>query len=122
MNTLRRSRRHFLGRAAASMAGLGLASLLDGVCRSPVSPASRAAADSLVPDDSFVRIPQRPSFAFATNLTNSSGAGEAAPILTDYCLTANLVTNKQYKAFVDGTGRTSLPRHWASGTYRAGKE
>ncbi|MBI3715699.1 MAG: SUMF1/EgtB/PvdO family nonheme iron enzyme [Betaproteobacteria bacterium] len=86
-----------------------------------VTRAGAGATTTSTPDTSFVLIPSNASFRFLADLGNTAGAGESAPVAAAYCLNRYLVSNAQYKTFVDATGRTSLPRHWNAGTYPGGK-
>jgi formylglycine-generating enzyme required for sulfatase activity len=65
-------------------------------------------------------VPANAAFVFGADVSNTSGAGEAAPITDAYWMGATLVTNAQYKLFTDTTARAT-PRHWSSGTYPTGK-
>ena len=89
------SRRRVLQLGIAGAVGAALPAAGCGEA-SPAAPSTYASSaitttgGSGMPDATFVRIPANPSFAFA------SGSG-AEPILTDYCLGVNLVTNDDYR-------------------------
>lgn len=69
--------------------------------------------------DRLVLIPARKDFVFARDLTNTTD-GEASPITADYYLSSTKVTNAEYKAFLDATGRKA-PNYWTNGMYPEGK-
>jgi formylglycine-generating enzyme required for sulfatase activity len=104
---LRRNLRLFLVLAVLTIALIPITS----------SPAS-AAEDS--PGNSFVYIPANPSFSFAVDLNNRS-PGEASPINSGYWLNKYLVTNSQYKQFLDATNSHRYPSYWSNGNYPDGK-
>ncbi|MBQ3074877.1 MAG: SUMF1/EgtB/PvdO family nonheme iron enzyme, partial [Clostridia bacterium] len=81
-----------------------------------VSSTEVAAKD--VPSD-FVLISAREDFAFRYDVTNKE-QGETSPILKDYYLSKYKVTNEEYKAFCDATGR-KVPNYWTGGSYPTGK-
>jgi formylglycine-generating enzyme required for sulfatase activity len=80
--------------------------------------ASCATEDS--PGSSFAYIPANPSFSFALDLNNKA-PGEAAPIYSAYWLCKNLVTNSEYKQFLDATNSKKYPSYWSNATYPEGK-
>lgn len=121
MDTIGCTRRSFLGRTMGTLAGIGMTPVIEGAVTGRRSWSEWAAAEGLIPDASFVPIPRNPSFTFAATLANRAGAGESAPIPEAYCLGINLVTNAEYRMFLDATGRTALPRYWSGGTYPSGK-
>ena len=69
--------------------------------------------------DRLVLIPAREDFVFARDRTNTTD-GEASPITEDYYLSSTKVTNAEYKAFLDATGRKA-PNYWTNGMYPEGK-
>lgn len=71
------------------------------------------------PDDSFVAVAANPTFKFGKGAKNT-GAGEKSAIEAPYAIGAYEVRNREYKEFVDATGRKELPKGWADGTYPAG--
>lgn len=78
-----------------------------------------ACASAETMPEGMVRIPARPGFTFAADLTNT-GAGEASPILQDYYISATKVTNAEYKRFIDATGHKA-PNYWTNAMYPDGK-
>jgi formylglycine-generating enzyme required for sulfatase activity len=73
-----------------------------------------------VPDGSYSIIPANPSFQFAVDLNNKA-PGETSAITSDYCLSKYLVTNAQFKQFLDATNSKKYPSYWSNGTYPEGK-
>ena len=71
------------------------------------------------PDDSFVAVAANPTFKFGKGAKNE-GAGEKEAIEAPYAIGVYEVRNREYKEFVDATGRKELPKGWADGTYPAG--
>ncbi len=71
------------------------------------------------PDDSFVAVAANPTFKFGKGAKNT-GAGEKSAIEAPYAIGVYEVRNREYKEFVDATGRKELPKGWADGTYPAG--
>ena len=71
------------------------------------------------PDDSFVAVAANPTFKFGKGAKNE-GAGEKEAIEASYAIGVYEVRNREYKEFVDATGRKELPKGWADGTYPAG--
>ena len=71
------------------------------------------------PDDSFVAVAANPTFKFGKGAKNT-GAGEKEAIEAPYAIGVYEVRNREYKEFVDATGRKELPKGWADGTYPAG--
>lgn len=53
-------------------------------------------------------------------LENMMRKGEAAPLKEDYYLCKYPVTNKEYQAFIDATGRQT-PAYWTEGKFPEGK-
>ncbi|MFE4969217.1 formylglycine-generating enzyme family protein [Streptomyces sp. NPDC056660] len=84
-----------------------------------------AAADvTSVAGQTLVAAPADPDFVFTADLSNTTGAGEAAPIDSPYWLGAYQVTNAQYQEFLaadPNAGRT-VPPYWDDGTVPTGKE
>nr|WP_143145006.1 formylglycine-generating enzyme family protein [Streptomyces humi] len=107
------SRRKLLGIAGA------------GATVSLIGAAPAAAADPVtVAGQTLVSAPADPDFVFTADLSDTTGAGEAAPIGSPYWLGAYQVSNAQYAAFLGtdaGTGHT-VPSYWDDGTVPAGKE
>jgi hypothetical protein len=75
----------------------------------------------ILPDSGFVRIPANNSFRFITDLTNTANSGESSPIASDYCLGKYLVTNEQFKTYLNATGGKAYPGYWSGGTFPEGK-
>lgn len=73
-----------------------------------------------VPNSDFVAIPANPSFRFAVDLNNKA-PGESSPIESNYYLSKYLVTNYQYKQFLDSTNSKKYPNYWSNGNYPEGK-
>lgn len=71
------------------------------------------------PDDTFVAVAANPNFKFGKGAKNE-GVGEKAAIEAPYAIGVYEVRNREYKEFVDATGRKELPKGWADGTYPAG--
>ena len=71
------------------------------------------------PDDSFVAVAANPTFKFGKGAKNT-GVGEKSAIEAPYAIGVYEVRNREYKEFVDATGRKELPKGWADGTYPAG--
>ena len=71
------------------------------------------------PDDSFVAVAANPNFKFGKGAKNT-GAGEKEAVEANYAIGVYEVRNREYKEFVDATGRKELPKGWADGTYPAG--
>ena len=71
------------------------------------------------PDDSFVAVAANPTFKFGKGAKNT-GAGEKEAIEAPYAIGVYEVRNREYKEFVDATGRKELPKGWADGTYPVG--
>jgi len=70
---------------------------------------------------SLVAVPANGSFAFATDVTNKSGAGEASAIAADYWMGQHLVTNARYQEYLSAVPGTSAPSYWSDGSYPSGK-
>ena len=83
----------------------------------PATSASPLQASS----QSLVAVPANNSFAFATDVTNRSGAGESSAIAADYWMGQHLVTNAQYKEYLGAVSGKSAPNYWSDGTYPSGK-
>ena len=71
------------------------------------------------PDETFVAVAANPTFKFGKGAKNT-GAGEKSAIDAGYAIGVYEVRNREYKEFVDATGRKELPKGWADGTYPAG--
>ncbi len=71
------------------------------------------------PDDTFVAVAANPTFKFGKGAKNE-GVGEKSAIDAGYAIGVYEVRNREYKEFVDATGRKELPKGWADGTYPAG--
>lgn len=71
------------------------------------------------PDETFVAVAANPTFKFGKGAKNE-GAGEKSAIENGYAIGAYEVRNREYKEFVDATGRKELPKGWVDGTYPAG--
>ena len=71
------------------------------------------------PDDSFVGVPANESFKFAKARKEGESA-EKSPIEAQYAIGKYEVRNREYKEFVDATGRKATPKHWVDGTYPVG--
>jgi formylglycine-generating enzyme required for sulfatase activity len=84
------------------------------------SPAASASADQ-VGGQSLVAVPANRSFAFATDVNNSSGSGESAPIAADYWIGQHQVTNAQYKEYLSAVSGKSAPSYWSDANYPSGK-
>jgi formylglycine-generating enzyme required for sulfatase activity len=71
------------------------------------------------PDETFVAVAANPNFKFGKGAKNT-GAGEKSAIEAPYAIGVYEVRNREYKEFVDATGRKELPKGWVDGTYPAG--
>ncbi len=49
------------------------------------------------------------------------GRSEHEVYLDGFCIAKYLVTNAEYKAFLDAAGRASRPRHWRNASVPEGK-
>lgn len=71
------------------------------------------------PDETFVAVAANPNFKFGKGAKNE-GVGEKSPIEANYAIGVYEVRNREFKEFVDATGRKELPKGWVDGTYPAG--
>ncbi|MGW2050492.1 formylglycine-generating enzyme family protein [Streptomyces sp. NPDC001858] len=85
------------------------------------APATTAtAAMATVAGQDLAEIAANPTFAFATDVAGTAGAGESSPIDAAYWLGVCEVTNAQYRDFVADSGRET-PAYWDGGAYPDGK-
>jgi formylglycine-generating enzyme required for sulfatase activity len=68
-----------------------------------------------------VNVPQGMVYIPAGNFTWSTGATQETRYLNGYCIGKFEVTNEEWKAWLNATGRSTYPTHWSGGTYPAGK-
>ena len=73
-----------------------------------------------VPDGNlFVGVPANDSFKFAKP-RKEGDAAEKSPIEAPYAIGKYEVRNREYKEFVDATGKKDLPKYWVDGAYPKG--
>ncbi len=74
--------------------------------------------------DQMVKIKANPDFHFYCEIPQTTGKtvtpGENSPISNDYYISKYLVTNAQYKEFLDATDGKA-PSYWQNGAYPNGK-
>ncbi|MCX7044511.1 MAG: SUMF1/EgtB/PvdO family nonheme iron enzyme [Candidatus Sumerlaeota bacterium] len=68
-----------------------------------------------------IQVPKGMVYIPAGNFTSGTGASAQTAYLDGYCIGKFLVTNAEYKAFLDATDATGYPEYWPEDVYPAGK-
>lgn len=83
----------------------------------PLSTKSYAVTDN----GKRIEVPDGMVYVPAGKFTMGERASEHVVSLGGFCIAKFLLTNAEYKAFVDAARHTPLPRHWRNGNFPEGK-